>query len=90
MDFRVRTVEDGRRVEKLLRALRPEDPRVTLEVEGGLGYPPLERTPRVVALFEQARAVAAEMGMQHVLVSSMPGRVALAAGLIEGRGGSRP
>jgi glutamate carboxypeptidase len=54
----------GRRVEKLLRALRPDDPRVTLEVEGGLGYPPLERTPQVVALFEQARAVAAEMGMQ--------------------------
>jgi glutamate carboxypeptidase len=120
IDFRVRTVEDGRRVEKLLRALRAEDPRVTLEVEGGVGYPPLERTPAVRAVYEQARAVAAEMGMdlpeistggaseasfaaalgkptldglgpdgdgahaehEHVLVSSMPPRVALAAGLI--------
>jgi glutamate carboxypeptidase len=126
IDFRMRTVEDGRRVEKLLRALRAEDPRVTLEVEGGLGYPPLERTPQVAALFEQARAVAAEMGMplgeistggaseasfaaalgkptldglgpdgdgahaehEHVLVSSMPGRVALAAGLIARLGGT--
>jgi glutamate carboxypeptidase len=120
IDFRVRTLEDGRRVEELLRAMRPQDPRVTLEVEGGLNYPPLERTPQVLSLYEQARAVAAEMGMhldeistggaseasfaaalgrptldglgpdgdgahadhEHVLVSSMPPRVALAAGLI--------
>jgi len=120
IDFRVRTVEDGRHIERLLRAMRPDDPRVTLEVEGGLGYPPLERTPQVLAVYAQARAVAAEMGMplgeistggaseasfaaalgkptldglgpdgdgahaehEHVLVSSMPPRVALAAGLI--------
>jgi glutamate carboxypeptidase len=126
IDFRVRTGDDGRRVEKLLRALRPQDPRVTLEVEGGVGYPPLERTPAVRAVYEQARAVAAEMGMdlpetstggaseasfaaslgkptldglgpdgdgahaehEHVLVSSMPPRVALAAGLIARLAGS--
>jgi glutamate carboxypeptidase len=120
VDFRVRTVDDGRRVENALKALRAADARVTLEVEGGLHYPPLERTPQVLALFEQARAVAAEMGMdlreiatggaseasfaaalgrptldglgpdgdgahaehEHVLVSSLPERAALAAGLI--------
>ena len=63
IDFRVRTLEDGRRVENALKALRPQDARVTLEVEGGLHYPPLERTAQVRALFAQARAVAAEMGM---------------------------
>jgi glutamate carboxypeptidase len=120
IDFRVRTVEDGRRIENALKALRAADARVTLEVEGGLHYPPLERTPQVLALFETARAVAAEMGMdlretatggaseasfaaalgrptldglgpdgdgahaehEHVLVSSLPVRAALAAGLI--------
>jgi glutamate carboxypeptidase len=120
VDFRVRTLEDGRRIERALHALTADDPRVTLEVEGGLHYPPLERTPQVVAVFETARAVAAGMGMdlaeistggaseasfaaalgrptldglgpdgdgahavhEHVLVSSMPSRVALAAGLI--------
>jgi glutamate carboxypeptidase len=120
VDFRVRTVEDGRRLERELHALTADDPRVTLEVEGGLHYPPLERTPQVLGVYETARAVAAEMGMdlaeistggaseasfaaalgrptldglgadgdgahaehEHVLVSSLPPRVALAAGLI--------
>jgi len=120
IDFRVRTLADGRRVEQALRALTPDDRRVTLEVEGGLHYPPLERTPEVRQVFAAARAVAAEIGMdlreistggaseasfaaalgrptldglgadgdgahaehEHVLVSSMPTRVALAAGLI--------
>ena len=35
-----------------------------LEVEGGLHYPPLERTPAVVQLFERARSVAAELGLE--------------------------
>jgi glutamate carboxypeptidase len=120
IDFRVRTVEDGRRVERALHALTADDPRVTLEVEGGLHYPPLERTAQVLGVYAAARAVAAEMGMdlaeistggaseasfaaalgiptldglgpdgdgahaehEHVLLSSMPARVALAAGLI--------
>src|SRR5262249_37327089 len=62
-DFRVRTVADGRRGEQALRALRPHDPRVTLTVDGGLHYPPLERTPEVVHAYEAARAVAAALGM---------------------------
>jgi glutamate carboxypeptidase len=127
IDFRVRTLKDGERVEKMLKALRPDDPRVTLEFDGGMHYPPLERTAAVVALYEQARAVAAEMGMtleevsvggaseasfaaalgrptldglgpdgdgahaddEHVLLSSIPQRVALAAGLIARLAGAR-
>lgn len=127
IDFRVRTIEDGDRIEKALKALRADDPRVTLEFEGGMHYPPLERTAAVLALYEQARAVAAEMGMkldeisaggaseaafaaalglptldglgpdgdgahadhEHVLLSSMPERVALAAGLIARLTGAR-
>src|SRR4029078_13124651 len=41
---------------------RSEDPGVTLTLEGGLHYPPLERTAAVVRVFETARKVAAEMG----------------------------
>jgi glutamate carboxypeptidase len=63
IDFRVRTLEDGRRVEAALCALRSGDPGVRLHVEGGLHYPPLERSPGVVRVYEAARAVAAEMGM---------------------------
>jgi glutamate carboxypeptidase len=120
IDFRVRTLEDGERIERALKGLRPDDARVSLEFDGGMHYPPLERTPAVAGLYEQARAVAAEMGMEldeisvggaseasfaaamgrptldglgpdgdgahadheHVLLSSIAPRVALAAGLI--------
>jgi glutamate carboxypeptidase len=70
VDFRVRTLEDGRRIEAALCGLRSADPGVTLHVEGGLHYPPLERSPGVVRVYEEARAVAAEMGMDLPEVTS--------------------
>ncbi len=63
IDFRVRTVEDGRRVEAALRGIEPADARVTLHAEGGMHYPPLERTPQVVAVYETARSVASSLGL---------------------------
>jgi glutamate carboxypeptidase len=70
VDFRVRTLDDGRRVESALRALRSGDPGVSLQVEGGLHYPPLERTPGVARVYEAARRVAAEMGLELKEVST--------------------
>ena len=121
VDFRVRTIGDGRQIEAAFRALRSTDPGVVLEVEGGLHYPPLERGPQVLAVYQQARQLARELGSdlaqvstggaseasfasslgvptldglgpdgdgahaehEHVLLSSLPERAALAAGLIE-------
>jgi glutamate carboxypeptidase len=37
---------------------------VQVTVTGGINRPPLERTPDVVALFEQARAIAASLGFE--------------------------
>jgi glutamate carboxypeptidase len=121
LDVRYATQADGRRLEAALRALRPVVDGVTLELEGGLHYPPLERTPDVVRVYEAARAVAEALGQpalqeiatggaseasfasalgiptldglgadgdgahaldEHVLLSSIPPRAALAAGLI--------
>ena len=70
VDFRVRTLEDGRRIEAALCGLQSGDPDVALHVEGGLHYPPLERGPGVVRVYETARAVAAEMGMELAEVST--------------------
>jgi len=121
VDFRVRSLADARRIEAAFGALRATDPGVALEVDGGLHYPPLERGPHVLAVYELARRVAEEMGSglaeastggaseasfaaalgvptldglgpdgdgahaehEHVLLSSLPDRAALAAGLIE-------
>jgi glutamate carboxypeptidase len=62
VDVRYARLADGPPLEAALRALRADTPGVTLEVEGGLGYPPLERTPRVARLFETAREVARALG----------------------------
>ena len=70
VDFRVRSVADGREVESRVRALRSADPQVRLEVEGGLHYPPLERTAQVLAVYESARAVAAEAGQELAEIST--------------------
>ena len=45
-------------------ALGSHDPEVQLTVTGGLDRPPYERSPATVALFEHARALAAEIGYQ--------------------------
>ena len=63
VDVRFPTLAKGRVLEAALRALRPVDATVTLEVEGGLHYPPLERSTGVIALYERAREVASEMGL---------------------------
>jgi glutamate carboxypeptidase len=121
VDVRYPTLAKGRVLEAAVRALRPVDPAVALEVEGGLHYPPLERSAGVIALYGLAREVASGMGMtldeaatggaseasfagalgiptldglggdgdgahaedEHVLVSSLPRRAALAAGMID-------
>jgi glutamate carboxypeptidase len=62
LDVRVPTLADAARVEARVRALRPRNPSVRLEVHGGVERPPLERTPGVARLYEQARQVAASLG----------------------------
>ena len=63
LDVRYTTAENGRLAQEAIRSLRASEPGVTLEIEGGLHYPPLERGPQVLGLFAKARAVAAQMGL---------------------------
>jgi glutamate carboxypeptidase len=64
VDVRYRRAADGRRLEARFRRLRPTTRGVRIGVEGGLHYPPLERGPHVRAVYRQAKAVAAELGMR--------------------------
>ena len=43
--------------EKILN-LKPFNPEVTVSVTGGMNRPPMERTPAIAALYEQALALA--------------------------------
>jgi glutamate carboxypeptidase len=63
-DVRVAKAADAQRVDRRFRSLRAIDRRCTLEVEGGLNRPPMERTSGTVALFRQAATMAAGLGFQ--------------------------
>jgi len=62
IDVRIAKASDAARVEKLFRGLRCTDPACRLEVTGGLNRPPMERKPGTVALYKQARKLAADIG----------------------------
>jgi glutamate carboxypeptidase len=64
VDVRVMNMEDGRRIEDAILGLRPHTPGVTLEVEGGIRSPPLERTPRNLVLWDAARQAGRELGLE--------------------------
>lgn len=58
VDLRFRVNEEGARIEKEILNLRPFDEGVQLIVRGGINRPPLERTEKVLGLYEQARSIA--------------------------------
>jgi glutamate carboxypeptidase len=62
IDLRVTTLADAEAVTRRLQALKARDPQCTLRLTGGLNRPPMERTPGTVALFEQAKQLAAVLG----------------------------
>ncbi len=62
VDFRFWTPAEGARVEAALRAYRGVDPRVRVEMEGGLNRPPMEATGPSLELYRTAAALAAQLG----------------------------
>jgi len=64
VDIRFCTSEEGKRIESEILNLRPFDERVELVVTGGINRPPLERSDKTVALYEHARAIAAQLGFE--------------------------
>jgi glutamate carboxypeptidase len=61
VDVRFSTAEEAARIESEILNLRPFDDRVQLIVKGGINRPPLERSEKVLALFERARAIADQL-----------------------------
>lgn len=64
VDVRVRTQEDAERIEQAILGLEPQTPGAELDIEGRIGRPPMELTPGNKALFEQARELGAELGIE--------------------------
>ena len=62
VDVRVARLADAASIEAAFRSLAPVNPRVRLEVTGGINRPPMERTAGVATLYELARDVARAAG----------------------------
>jgi glutamate carboxypeptidase len=63
VDVRARTRDDAETIERKLRSLEPVSEGASIEVEGHFGRPPMEPNLRNLALWRQAAAVAAELGL---------------------------
>jgi glutamate carboxypeptidase len=63
VDVRATTLEEARAVEDAIRRIQPSSAGASIEVEGGMRVPPMERTPRNVRLWEAARAAAERLGL---------------------------
>jgi glutamate carboxypeptidase len=62
VDVRVRTPEEAWRVTEAILGLEPATAGVALRVEGGIGRPPMERTPPNRALWETAGRLGKKIG----------------------------
>jgi len=63
IDVRITSTVEAERVTRTIRALEPELAGARLEVRGSINRPPMERTADTARLFDIARNIAAQMGM---------------------------
>jgi glutamate carboxypeptidase len=64
IDVRVRTLQDAAEIQAAIRALRPVDPRTTIEIEGEFDQGPMEPLPRNQALWRLARELGERLGLE--------------------------
>jgi len=63
VDIRVARMKDAPGLDKKFHGLRPFDKRCAIQVEGGVNRPPMERTNGIRKLFQTARGLAKELGV---------------------------
>jgi len=64
VDVRVASVAEGERLDALVHGFKPKTRGASLQITGGINRPPLERTAKIVALFERAKRLAADLGIE--------------------------
>lgn len=84
LDVRVATAAEQERIGAALAALRPVDPRTTVEVSGGWNRPVFERTDQVAELAGLAQRCAATLGLdlrEAAVGGASDGNFVVAAGV---------
>ncbi len=64
IDVRVPTVAAGDAIHKAIHSLEPETEGVRLRIDGGIGRPSMEATPRNQALWAHAQDLGRELGLE--------------------------
>lgn len=64
VDVRVPTVADGRRIEQAIKSIRPQTANVRVHIEGRIGRPSMEATPRNERLWLHARTLGKRLGLE--------------------------
>ena len=64
IDVRVQTSADAERIERAIHGLEAETPGVRLTIEGSIGRPPMERTPRNQRFWRVAQQLAVELDLE--------------------------
>jgi glutamate carboxypeptidase len=62
VDVRIARMKDAVGIDKKIRALGPFHRKCKIAITGGINRPPMERTAGVAALYQQAQAIARELG----------------------------
>lgn len=63
INVRATTRANAKAIRDQIMNLKARHPEAELVIEGGVGVPPMERTPEIAALFKQAQGLAAEMSL---------------------------
>jgi len=63
-DVRVPTVGEGERIKRLIHGLEPSTPGVRLTIDGRIGRPSMEETPRNNALWQRAEQLGRDLGLE--------------------------
>jgi glutamate carboxypeptidase len=64
VDVRVATQEDAEEIESAITGLESATPGTTLQIEGGFGRPPMERTPANRRLWHLACRLGTDLGLE--------------------------
>ena len=64
VDVRVPTAEEGRRVVEAISRIEATTPGVKVDITGRIGRPPLEMTARNEALWNRARELGGDLGLE--------------------------
>jgi glutamate carboxypeptidase len=64
VDVRTVTRTEADRIDEVVSDLQTHHPEAKVDVEGGIVWPPMERTEKIAELFDRARRLAADIGFE--------------------------